>query len=122
MDITPVMLDENAEIRKALRLKAASADLDGQRGDIARRNIQVVEPPARQRIGIVVDCQQGGRSARFQRNRESIQRVGEPLAESLDIGLLAGPAIEEGFGLRFGGERTKRLDLPPGEEAFGDLQ
>src|SRR3954471_15849077 len=79
-------------------LEAAAAPagaLDGQGGAVAGAGVEVEERPAPRLLRPARDGEQAGRLPRGQRDVESIQGQGEPLAGGLHVRFLAGPAAED---------------------------
>src|SRR5438309_8975469 len=77
--------------------------------------------PAAEVPGNVPDAEDPGWLARRERNIEVIERMVKALAERLDEGFLARPAIEEAQRLVARGERAVNLILAAGKETCRDV-
>src|SRR5689334_15985028 len=104
----------------ALRSRVGEAP-DHDRADVAGGGVEAVQRPAAVLARRVVHAQQPRGLPGGERDVEALERVGEARAERLDIGLLAGPAVEEAERAVLRGERAVGLLLDGREETGRDV-
>ncbi|MCR6632889.1 MAG: metallophosphoesterase [Magnetospirillum sp.] len=92
----------------------------GQRHQMAGAGAQPAEQPMGRLAGQPAIAETDGR--RLQGEGEGIQRLGQPLADGLHIGLLQRPERQEGFVELVGRHRLQLGAFGRGEEAAGHLQ
>src|SRR6266513_6501892 len=81
---------------------------------------ETMKPPAAEVPGNVPDAENPGGLARRKRNIEAIERMVKAVAEPLDEGFLARPAIEEAQRLVARGQRPVNLILAVGKKTCRD--